>query len=96
MTYDIFQNDKEKADARQALTGLIKHPGWPFILRALQANVDYLAQELRQRKFVSVEELVYFQDRMNDIEAFQSLPENILHELQPTEEEEDADIYPDK
>lgn len=97
MKYDIFKNDKEKADARKALPELVKHPGWKFIVRALDVNIEYLNDELRDklrtRDFNYPEEASAAQDRIDDLQAFKDLPQTILAENQDDPEEQDDSVY---
>jgi hypothetical protein len=93
MNYDIFENDQEKAEAKQRLPELEKHPGWKFILRVIDKNVEYLTRQLRTRKDKSLEDMHALQDRIDDIEQFKDLPQSILQEIDTIPEEEPADIY---
>ena len=97
MKYDIFKNDKEKADARKALPELVKHPGWKFIVRALDANIEFLTDELREklrkRDFNFPEEASAAQDRIDDLTFLKDLPRFILSENQDDPEEQDDSIY---
>lgn len=97
MQYDIFKDEKEKAEARQALQDLTAHPGWAFLVRALKVNAAHFQEELRERKdFSHLQEVYALQDRISDLESFEQLPANLLFELQIDEPEPEEDLYPDK
>ena len=94
MDYDIFENEKDKADARHQLAQLEKHPGWKYITRALDANIAFLSNELKEKKdFTSLDQLYALQDRITDFETYKDLPQNILREIEPKPEPEDTDPY---
>jgi hypothetical protein len=94
MNYDIFENDKEKADAKVSLPELEKHPGWKFIVRSLDANIAFLSDELRTKQdFTHLEEVYALQKRINDLEGLKNLPQNILQSIQEEFEPEEEDIY---
>ena len=94
MNYDIFKNSKEKADAKASLPELEKHPGWKFIIKALDANIAFLSDQLRQKKdFTSLEQLYALQDRISDFESYQSLPKDIVDSIQEDFEPEEEEIY---
>ena len=94
MDLDIFNSEQEKREAQIALKQLTDHEGWKFIIRALEANITYLARELRERKdFTSLEQIHALQDRLNDIEAFKELPTTIIQSIEAIPEEEDPEVY---
>jgi hypothetical protein len=94
MNYDIFKNPKEKADAKASLPELEKHPGWKFIVRALDANIAFLNDELRSKKdFTSLEQMYALQDRISDFESYKTLPKDIVDSIQEDFEPEDDEIY---
>ena len=94
MNYDIFENLKEKADAKLSLPELEKHPGWKFIVRALDANIAFLSDELKDKKdFTSLEQVYALQDRINDFESYKSLPKDIVDSIQEDFEPEEEEIY---
>lgn len=99
MTYDIFEN-KNKADARKALQGLVKDPGWKLVEEALDANIEYFTDELRnkiehKRDFENLEQLYAFQDNIDFLTKLKDLPKDLFQAAQDDEPEEDEDIYPD-
>lgn len=94
MTYDIFRSDKEKQDARKALPELEKHPGWKFMIKALDINILHFTEQLKTKKdFASLDELYALQDRIDDLTNFKDLPKSILTENPDEPEEEDDSIY---
>jgi hypothetical protein len=94
MNYDIFESDKEKQDAKKALPELGKHPGWKFIVKALDINILHFTEQLKTRKdFGSLDELYALQDRIDDLTNFKDLPKFILTENPDEPEEEDDSIY---
>ena len=94
MKYDIFKNDKEKADARKALPELTQHPGWKFLVKALDINIDHFTEQLRNRKdFSSLDEVYALQERLDDLTAYKNLPRNILAENPDEVEEQEEEIY---
>ena len=94
MNYDIFKSEKEKADAQKALPELVRHPGWKFIVKAVDLNIAHFTDQLKTRKdFSSLDELYALQDRIDDLINFKDLPKTILTENQDDPEEEDTDPY---
>jgi hypothetical protein len=95
MQLDIFKGEKDKAEARQALTGFADLPAWGYLKRALELNVAYFTEQLRTKKnFKNVEEVSALQDRISDIESFLELPATLLKEAaSDLEPEADTDIY---
>jgi hypothetical protein len=94
MNYDIFENSKEKFDAKSALPELEKHPGWKFIIRALDANIAFLSDELRsKRDFAHLEEVYALQKRISDFESYKTLPKDIVDSIQEDFEPEEEEIY---
>lgn len=95
MNYDLFENEKDKAAARQSLVGFTDLPAWKLIEKALDVNIAHLQNQLRTRKdFVSTEEVFYLQDTIFDLQAFKDLPNTLLQAAQPEEEEpEEEEIY---
>src|SRR5689334_22198995 len=94
MIYDIFKDDKEKAEARQALADIQEHPGWKYIKRAVAANVAYFSEQLREKKdFANLQEVYALQDRISDLESFEELPANLLIDAQAEEDQPEEDIY---
>lgn len=99
MNYDIFETEEEKAAAVPALTGFTDLPGWKLILKAIDANIQYLEDQLKEkiesrRDFANLEQLYALQDRIDDLKIFRTLPESIMQAAQPEEEEEPEDqIY---
>src|SRR5215218_7233475 len=98
MNYDIFTDDKDKLEARQALTELKDHLGWKYISRALDSNIEYFTDELKnriehKRDFENLEQLYALQDRIDDLQQMKDLPKTLLLAALPEPEEEDSDIY---
>ena len=98
MTYDIFENDEDRAEARKSLPELIQFSGWKFIVKALDSNIEYFTDQLKnriehERDFENLEQLYALQDRINDLVKMKDLPENLFLSAQPEPEEEDSDIY---
>jgi hypothetical protein len=94
MKYDIFESDKDKAEARASLPELIKHPGWKFITRTLDANITYLTDQLKEKKnFENLEQVYALQNRIDDFATLKDLPTAILTEIQDEPEEPEEDIY---
>jgi len=94
MDYDIFESEQEKREAYTALQGLLKHNGWGFIKKAIDSNIRFLSEKLKDSKeFKNLEEVFYLQDRIDDLEKMKDLPTLILEELKDLPEEEDQDIY---
>jgi hypothetical protein len=94
MKYDIFEDNKDKSEARASLPGLVEHPGWKFIIKALDANIAFLSDDLKQKRdFTNLEEVYALQDRINDFEKLKTLPEDIVETLQENEEPEEEEIY---
>ena len=95
MKYDIFENDKDKADAKVSLPQLKKHPGWKFIIKALDANIAFQSDELREKRdFANLEEVYALQDRIDDFKKLKTLPEDIVESLKDSPEpEDDSDPY---
>lgn len=91
----MFDNEAEKIEALKALPELLKHPGWKFIERAIDADVAALESILRERKdFTDLQEVYKTQDLRDATQAFKSLPDRIMaaakDELPDTE---DGEIY---
>jgi hypothetical protein len=98
MSYDIFKDEKDQAEARKALPELAQHEGWKFILRALDSNIEYFTDELKnriehKRDFENLEQLYALQDRIDDLKQMKDLPKTLLLAALPEPEEEDSDIY---
>lgn len=94
MNYNIFNDENERKEARLALPELLKHPGWKYIVKALDANAQFVADQLKEKKdFKSLDELYALQDRITDLEAYKELPDNIILELAIDTPEEDLEIY---
>lgn len=98
MTYDIFKTEADKTEARKVLPELVQHDGWKLILRALDANIQYFSDELKnrienRRDFENLEQLYALQDRIDDLKQMAELPTLIMQEVLPEPEEEDPDIY---
>lgn len=94
MKYNIFESDKDKADARTSLPELVKHPGWKFITRTLDANIAYLTDQLKsKRDFENLEQVYALQDRIDDFANLKDLPATIVKEITEDPPEEDQDIY---
>ena len=94
MNYNIFENEQEKAEARKHLTDLEQHPGWKVLLKAIDANIVFLTDQLKSKKdFQSLEEMSFLQDRIADLEAMKDLPQSILKEIETLPEEEETDLY---
>jgi|GEM_PF-2675742 len=94
MKYDIFKNKKEKNDARKALPELVQHPGWKFITKTLDANIEFITDELKTKKnFESLEEVFYLQDRLDDLMQMKDLPATIVEAAQDDPPEDDDSIY---
>jgi|ERR1044071_5697999 hypothetical protein len=94
MNYDIFKSLKEKADAKASLPELEKHPGWKFIIKALDANIAFLSDQLRQKKdFTNLEQMYALQDRIDDLEDQKNLPKSIVDSIEEEFEPEEDDIY---
>jgi hypothetical protein len=94
MNYELFENDKDKTEAIVELDGLVKHPGWKYITKALDANIAFLSDELREKKdFTSLEELYALQDRIDDFESFKELPATLTLAAQPDPPEVDTEVY---
>jgi hypothetical protein len=94
MKYDIFENDKDKAGARTSLPALVEHPGWKFIIRTLDANIEYLTDKLKsKRDFENLEQVYSLQDRIDDFATLKDLPATIVKEITEDPPEEDQDIY---
>lgn len=97
MDYNIFKDEKEQEDARQRLPELEQHPGWKYIVRALDLNYAHIDDELNiRRNFDSVDEIYTLLDRRNDLRKYKELPILLLQELQTDlpQEEDSADPYP--
>lgn len=93
MRYDIFETEEEKAAAIPALTGFTDLQGWKLILKAIDANIQYFEDELKEkiesrRDFANLEQLYALQDRIDDLKHIRTLPESIMQAAQPEEEEE--------
>ena len=94
MKYDIFKNKRDRADARRALPELAAHPGWKFITRTLDANIEFISDQLKtQKNFDSLEEVFYLQDRLDDLTQMKDLPKTIVEAAQEDPPEEDDEIY---
>lgn len=99
MQYEIFENDKEKGKATAALTGFTDLPGWKLIEKAIDLNVKYFEDQLKdriekKRDFDSLLEIYAIQDRIDDLKSLKDLPTQIFLAAQPEPiEEEDEDIY---
>src|SRR5436190_17284240 len=95
MDYDIFENEQEKRGAFIALQALLKHNGWTFITKAIDANIRFISEQLKDKKdFKNLEEVYYLQERIDDLNKLKDLPELILEELKDLpEEDEDSDPY---
>jgi hypothetical protein len=94
MKYDIFENQKDKADAKSSLPTLVDHPGWKFITRTLDVNIEYLTDQIKTRKdFENLEQVYALQDRIDDFRNLKDLPATIIEAAQDEPEEEDDSIY---
>ena len=93
MKYDIFKNHKEKVDARKALPELVKHPGWKFILKTLEANIAYLTDELKDNRFDDLRDVDVRQKQITHLEELKVLPTTIVEAAQDDPDEEDDSIY---
>jgi hypothetical protein len=93
MKYDIFESDKDKADARATLPELVKHPGWKFITKTIDANIAYLTDELTENDFDDLIQVKLRQKQLTHLQELKALPETIVQAAQPEPEEEDTDIY---
>jgi hypothetical protein len=93
MTYDIFKDNDEKAQARESLPSLVKHSGWKFIIRALDANIAYLTDELKEKEFDDLLEVRLRQKRIVHLEELKALPDTIIEAAQPEIEDEEESIY---
>jgi len=94
MTYEVFNTEQEKREAITSLPQLVETQGWQTILRALDANVVFLKEQLTERTdFANLEELYYLQERIRDLEAMKNLPQTLLEAAQDIDEPEDPDPY---
>lgn len=99
MNYSIFENDHQKAEAIAALTGFADLPGWKLIVKALDANIQFLEDQLKERiedrrDFENLEQLYALQDRIDDLKSLRTLPDDIWKAAQPEDEaEEDEQVY---
>ena len=98
MKYDIFEDDKDKAEGRKTLKELIEHSGWKLILRALDLNIEYFSEQLKhriefKRDFENLVQLYALQDRIDDLKQMKDLPKTLAQAALPEPEEEDQDIY---
>lgn len=96
MNYEIFENEKEKAEAIPALTGFTDLPGWKLILKAVDANIRYCEAQMkdrieRTRDFENLEQLYALQDHIDDLKNLKDLPNVIMKAAQPEEEETEED-----
>lgn len=93
MKYEIFETEEEKAAAVPALTGFADLPGWKLIRKAIDANISYFEDLLREkiesrRDFANLEQLYALQDRIDDLKNLRGLPADIMEAAQPEEPEE--------
>lgn len=95
MDFEIFTSDKDKAEARHALAELVEHPGWKFIQRALDLNIEHARLMLEEEEFESVEEVVYTQERLADLRSYAKLPTLLLEAAQEDISTEEESIYPE-
>jgi len=90
MNYDLFENNEEKQDAQAALKGFTDTKGWGLIEKALDANIRYLEDQLkdnlRERSFSSLEEANSLQNRIDDLLSLKDLPNQILLEAKIDED----------
>src|SRR4051794_10859484 len=99
MNYELFENEQEKGEAIAALTGFTDLAGWKLILKAIDGNIQFREDKLRERieskrDFENLEQLYAEQDRIDDLRAFRELPAKLMHAAQPEEEEEpEEQIY---
>lgn len=99
MNYELFENEKEKAEAIPALTGFTDLPGWKLILKAIDANIRYCENQLKDRierirDFENLEQLYALQDRIDDLKNLKVLPNVIMKAAQPEDEDtEEEQIY---
>lgn len=94
MKYDIFKDQKEKNEAKKSLPELMDHPGWKFITKTLDANIEYLTDELKEKKtFDNIEQVYALQDRIDDFASLKDLPATIVEAAQDDLPEEDDSIY---
>jgi hypothetical protein len=98
MKYDIFESDKDKAEGRKALKELIGHEGWKLIVRALDLNIEYFSEQLKnriehRRDFENLEQLYALQDRIDDLNQMKDLPITLAQETLPDPPDVDEEIY---
>jgi hypothetical protein len=98
MNNDIFESEEEKAEARKSLPELLQFSGWKLIVKALDANIEYFTDQLKnrienKRDFENLEQLYALQDRIDDLERMKDLPQTLLQAAQTEPEEEDDSIY---
>lgn len=99
MNYELFETEEDKAQAVADLTGFTDLAGWKLILAAIDANILYFENKLKDRiesarDFESLFELYADQDRIDDLREFRNLPDKLMHAAQPDEEEEpEEQIY---
>lgn len=95
MELNIFKNNEERAQARAVLKSLKDHPGWQFLVRAFDLNIEHFNQELRdKRDFTSIEEVYRLQDQLTDLEHYRNLPDVLIDEATDGEPaKEESDIY---
>ncbi len=98
MNQDIFTDDEDRKLARESIPDLLTHNGWKLVERALDANIEYFTDKLKnrienKRDFESLDELYFLQDRIDYLKEFKELPKTLLEEAQPEPDEEDLDIY---
>lgn len=93
MKYDIFKDDKDKSVAREMMPALEQHPGWKFITRAIEANIQFLIDQLKDTDFQDLLEVRLRQKQITHLSDLLHLPQTILDAAAPDPEEEDPEIY---
>lgn len=92
LNLDIFESDEQRAAAASVLPQFIDSPGWKLVTKVLALNIEYFANELKDRHdFTSLEEVYRLQDRLGDLSQLSDLPAILLAEATATSPDEDTD-----
>lgn len=93
MKYDIFKDSKDKSSAKHHLETLEKSEGWEYIIRALDANIAFLTDELKEENFDDLLPVQLCQKQIVHLKELKDLPQAIIEAAQPEPDEEDTEIY---
>lgn len=97
MDYDIFKDDEARAAGINDLAGLMEHPGWKWVLAALDKNIEHFDGELHDTHFIDLRPIERLQDRVSDLRNLKLLPtllmEDAKSKLVPDDLEDGDDVF---